>query len=97
MLTLKAEIGRKHYRLHFLSFGVWERVASPPLAVSSSHRQCTVDVLIKDELARGAGITEISTAISVLVGNPVTLLSAQHANSWPTAGRAGAPIKELCI
>ena len=38
------------------------------LAVSSSHRQCTVSVLIIAELARGAGGAEISNQISALAG-----------------------------
>ena len=38
------------------------------LTVSSSHWQCTVSVLIIDELARGADGTEISNQISALAG-----------------------------
>ena len=38
------------------------------LAVSSSHQQCTVSVLIIAELARGAGGAEISNQISALAG-----------------------------
>jgi len=37
------------------------------LTISSSQQQCTVNVLIIDELTRGAGGTEIFTQISALV------------------------------
>ena len=47
-------LGRHGYEMlstSFSSLGIWGRVASPSIAVSSSYWKCTVSVLIIAELA----------------------------------------------